>query len=402
MHRGRTVAVCASASAGLLIGLIISLGAQDVKGVPSNTVVKIDAHRSLGAARKSGNLTLIPVYDSTAPSTNTYITLDEGLKQKVVKVKESSNGGEVNTLYITNGSGKPLYLMAGEVVLGGQQDRALGKDTIIPPDKKDQPVTVFCVEHGRWTGHKEFAESAKTVVAGGIRGSAQEGAFSVGLKPAADQDVDAHSAGIVLNQRSASSNQHVTRTRTLSQVDGRGVDIGSAQQQVWDKVAAKNKSFKATPTTGTYREVLNLTAGAAHKGVKPYIDSLANSLGHDPHLVGVVTAINGKVVAADIFGEPALFQKLWPKLLRSYAADAAEITIGNGKAAADVTPAMAKAFLVAASDASTKTENRSEISTTLRLESKSALSYRLVPAAKPGMASGGGMGGAVHENVLGK
>jgi hypothetical protein len=399
MHRGRTAAVCASASAGLLIGLIISIRAQDAKSIPANSVVRIDAHRTLGAPRKSGNLTLIPVYDTKAPSTNTYITLDEGLKQKVVKVKESSNGGEVNTLYITNGSGKPLYLMAGEVVLGGQQDRALGKDTIIPPDKKDQSVTVFCVEHGRWTGHKEFAESAKTVVAGGIRGSAQEGAFSVGLKPVTDQDVDAHSAGIVLNQRSASAN-HVIRN--TSQAAGRGVDVGSAQQQVWDKVAAKNRSFKAAPATGTYREVLNLTAGEAHKGVKPYIDALANSLGHDPHLVGVVTAINGKVVAADIFGEPALFQKLWPKLLRSYAADAAEGMASKGKTIAEVTPAMAKAFLVSASDASTRAENRSEVSTTLRLESKTALSYRLVPAAKPGMASGGGMGGAVHENVLSK
>ena len=39
-------------------------------------------------------------------------------------------------------------------------------------------------------------------------------------------------------------------------------------------------------------------------------------------VVGVVVAINGKVEAVDVFESTPLFQKLWPKLLKSYALDA--------------------------------------------------------------------------------
>src|SRR5437660_1541546 len=97
---------------------------------PGPTRTKLDSRRTFGEPKRFRNLTLIPVYDSTARSTNTYVTLDEGLKSKVVQVSESKGGGSVNTLYVTNNGRKPLYLMAGEVVLGGQQDRTLGKDTI--------------------------------------------------------------------------------------------------------------------------------------------------------------------------------------------------------------------------------------------------------------------------------
>src|SRR6202022_3540843 len=101
--------------------------------------------------------------------TDAYTTLDEGLKAKTVTVKESKEGGEVNTLFVTNRGAKPLYLMGGEVVLGGQQDRCLARDTLIPPGKKGIPVTVFCVEHGRWTGRQEFGESARSVAGNEIR-----------------------------------------------------------------------------------------------------------------------------------------------------------------------------------------------------------------------------------------
>ena len=38
--------------------------------------------------------------------------------------------------------------------------------------------------------------------------------------------------------------------------------------------------------------------------------------------VGVVAAVNGEIIWADIFASPALLQKYWPKLVRSYAAEA--------------------------------------------------------------------------------
>ena len=57
---------------------------------------------------------------------------------------------EVNTLLVHNRSEKPLYLMPGEVISGGNQDRTIAEELVIHPSDKPVPVDVFCVEHGRW------------------------------------------------------------------------------------------------------------------------------------------------------------------------------------------------------------------------------------------------------------
>jgi len=40
--------------------------------------------------------------------------------------------------------------------------------------------------------------------------------------------------------------------------------------------------------------------------------------------VGVVVAVNGQIIWADIFASTNLLEKYWPKLVRSYAAEAVE------------------------------------------------------------------------------
>lgn len=333
--------------------------------------VPLGGHRTLGTPRTFRNLTLIPVYDAAARPTGSYMTLDEGLKTKQVQVRERGSG-DVNTLLVSNNGRKPLYVMAGEVVLGGQQDRCLARDTILPPGKRDVPVTVFCVEHGRWQGEAAFAQSAPTVAAADIRASAQEGAFTP--PPAASPQA---AAG-----RPAATTEYGSVER--------------AQSRVWAKVAEKNEHFDAAPAGGSYRGVLNATGGEAGRSVAPYVKALSGSLKPDPHLVGVVAAVNGKPVAADIFGDPVLFRKLWPKLLRSYATDAAE---SSGRPAAKpVTPQQARTFLMQAQSAGSKAENRSADAHIIRRESKDALAYRIVPTRKsptPAMSAP-----ALHENVL--
>jgi hypothetical protein len=40
--------------------------------------------------------------------------------------------------------------------------------------------------------------------------------------------------------------------------------------------------------------------------------------------VGVVVAVNGRIIWADVFASTSLLEKYWPKLVRSYAAEAVE------------------------------------------------------------------------------
>jgi len=66
--------------------------------------------------------------------------------------------------------------------------------------------------------------------------------------------------------------------------------------------------------------------------VKQKVDSVAAPIQHDyeslikqlrdRNAVGVVVAVNGEIIWADLFASTNLLEKYWPKLVRSYAAEA--------------------------------------------------------------------------------
>ena len=391
------------------------------RAVSGEPLTPLDAQRTFGTPRVYRNLSVTPVYDASAAASDTYITLDEGLKARTVQVQESKDGGSVNTLYITNRDKKPLYVMAGEVVLGGQQDRAIGKDIIVASGKTRVPIAVFCVEHGRWTGHADFDSSAKSVAAADIRLNAQDGDFKAehqvalaqsrmaGNNPArpAVTDTTINAYGVagtppIVEPPSNTANP-VANTQTDNNQSAYE-EVGRAQEQVWEKVATKNARFKTTSDTGTYRTALNMTGGDVSQSAPAYVKSLLDSLGHEPHLVGVVAAVNGKIVAADVFSDPVLFQKLWPKLLRSYAADAIEKgTDGNPQAAA-ITSAQVNAFYTGAVSGKSLEENKTESGANTRRESSQATTFRLVPTSTEKAAAAGSAmpSKALHETVLHK
>jgi hypothetical protein len=57
--------------------------------------------------------------------------------------------------------------------------------------------------------------------------------------------------------------------------------------------------------------------------------------------VGVVVAVNGEIIWADVFASTALLEKYWPKLVRSYAAEA----IGKASTGGEVDAKTAQKFL---------------------------------------------------------
>ena len=392
-----------------LAALTVFALALSAQKPPAPKRLTLDARRTLGTPRVFRSLTLIPVYDAAARPGDAYVTLDEGLKAKTVSVKEAQGGGQVNTLFLSNTGKKPLYVMGGEVVLGGQQDRMLSRDTIIPPGKTLIPITVFCVEHGRWTGQRQFDASAMIVASASIRADAQNGAFyeqrAALMGDAAEANAPAVATPQINGPASRPAQRQARRGDRGRQQITRGAEapvggsVGESQQKVWDKVAAKNGKFNAKPSTGTYRGILNMTGGDAQKNVAPYLKAFSGPLDSDLHLVGGIAAVNGKVVASDIFSDPVLFRKLWPKLLRSYVADAAENAPVKGSKMPVVTAQTAKEFLVSARDAKSKAINKSDVSATERLESPQATSYVFAAHTK---ASAAKPLPALHENVLRK
>jgi hypothetical protein len=195
------------------------------------------------------------------------------------QVQVAQQGAQVDTLWITNRSGKKLILLAGELVVGGKQDRIVQKDLIVPPTGKPFDLSVFCVEHGRWSGGTDrFGLADNSLVKSG-------GGSGGGL---ADPTV-----------------------RGAAQAERK-------QELVWAKVEEKNSQAGVRPDSGTYQGTL--MSDKAQRDAKPYVDAIAPKM--PKNAVGAIIAIHGRIVWADAFGNSELFAKYWPKLLQSYIVDA--------------------------------------------------------------------------------
>src|SRR5262245_9088522 len=94
------------------------------------------------------NLTIFFLFGEDQIKGKAILTLDEALKQKKVIVHETKN---VNELAVENVSGEEVFVQAGDIVKGGQQDRTIALDVIINPRSGRVPVGSFCVEQGRWS-----------------------------------------------------------------------------------------------------------------------------------------------------------------------------------------------------------------------------------------------------------
>ncbi len=256
---------------------------------------------------RRGNLTVFPVVTAHSYDTQEFITLDEGLRSGEVIVTESGSvqplmrrrrtptapGAQVNQLVLVNNSKRPLILLAGEIVTGGKQDRVIGKDRIIPAESDPMDLGVFCVEPGRWTGSSDRF---------GIGGAA---------------------SGAVLAPMAAPN----VRSKAMADKD---------QQQVWSEVAKTRTAMAESVTVeGAAREINGTSSYARvmnNQEVKQKVDSVAEPIQRNyqnliqqlrnQNAVGVVVAVNGQMVWADIFASTNLLEKYWPKLVRSYAAEA--------------------------------------------------------------------------------
>ena len=90
------------------------------------------------------------------------LTLEEALQHKTIVVRET---GQVNELSIENTGDRDIFIQAGDIVKGGQQDRVLSVSRILPSHSGAIPISSFCVEAGRWSARggedsRTFADSS--------------------------------------------------------------------------------------------------------------------------------------------------------------------------------------------------------------------------------------------------
>ena len=301
-----TIALCC-----LLIGLVINAGAQSPQDAASGY--------RLSGPYTHGNLTVFLVHGKDQ-TTKTFLTLQEALAQKKVKVYETK---DVNELAIRNLSNQDIYVQAGDIVRGGDQDRMISVDFIVPPRSGRMPIAAFCVESGRWNK----------------RGNEESASFS------------------------SSENSVATKEIKLA------AKRANSQQAVWENVAvaqdklSRNVGVSVNAVVSASSLELSVENAKVKETSAAYINKLAGILKNKPDVIGYVFAINGQVNSADIYASHALFAKLWPKLLKASAVEAiAELTKD-----ADVKPVLAETIETFLAESEKATASAKEVTPRVRM-----------------------------------
>jgi len=225
------------------------------------------------------NLAVFAVHDRNTAHHEEILTLEEALAQKVVTVEEI---GQVNQLVASNKGKHGVYLQSGDIVKGGQQDRVLQHDTLLPPGSRKVPLDVFCVESGRWHGR--------------------------GGEPA---------------RHFASSSASL-----MSKRQKMAVKVAGNQGAVWESVAAAQAdiggklghSVHASESATSLQ--LSLEDKKLNTTVDDYVRAIEKQMPQQSDVVGYAVAVNGNVDSVDVFASPNLFGKMKGKLLKSSAAEA--------------------------------------------------------------------------------
>jgi len=287
---------------------------------------------------RHGNLTVFPVVAARSYPTGEFMTLDEGLRSGDVVVTEAGNvqglirrhqvpvvrndGAQVNRLVLVNNSKRPLLLLAGEIVSGGKQDRVIGKDRIVPPESDPVDLSVFCVEPGRWVATTNNFGASEALYGGAVGGKTVHAPMAMMAQPS------------VRGKAMADKDQgQVWAEVRKQQAAMETVEVTAAAPEVATEIAQTSSYAKVNENAEVRKQV-----DAVAKPIEQNYQSLIRQL-RDRNAVGVVVAVNGRVIWADVFASTDLLEKYWPKLVRSYASEAVvtrakEIEVGVSQAQA--------------------------------------------------------------------
>jgi hypothetical protein len=283
----------------------------------------------IGEPVRYENMAIFPLIAKSGADTSVFETLDEGLASGEVLVTEHgseylrrsrdgstapspgyNSGAAVNQLVLINRGKKPVLLLAGEVVAGGNQDRIVGKDRIVPVGGEPLPLDVFCVEHGRWTGESTKFGAAQMMVHPSVREKAAVEADQVQ----------------VWNAVNRGSTETVTVEAAPAGVAGGAVGRAAAAAPPVLSANRIDSAIATSAPTNSYRKIYQSPQIA--KPVEEFVNEISRRFARSTEglkgegVIGVIVAYGGEVAWSDAFASPALFRQYWSKLLRSYAVEA--------------------------------------------------------------------------------
>jgi len=224
----------------------------------------------LGEPVEHRGIVVTPLFPRRDPVA-AYVTLDEALPRGF-RVDETSDGGSVPELVVTNPTDARVLLYDGEELVGAKQDRILNVSVLVEAGAK-LAIPVSCVEQGRWRRTSSVFDAGHNV-----------------------------------------SHSHLRRLKAQA-LAARPLERGVAQGQVWDEVRAKQSRMNVRSATSASRDTFEAHASG--------LRSLERAFGSQPGQCGAVLAL-GDDLCLDAVSRPDAFALLWPKLRAGYLLDALE------------------------------------------------------------------------------
>ena len=206
-----------------------------------------------------------------AASLNNALSLRQALATNQAAISERRNDRgrireTVNTLSFENFSDQPVFIMSGEVITGGMQDRVIAQDMIIPPRSGLVDIPVFCVEKGRWTGgtkNKKFKNY--------------------------------HEASMHLREV---------------------IDRTQNQNAVWNEISKENKRDRIRSSTEAYTAHANSPQYIRREN--EYLAFFNEKFRNKENIVGIVGVSGGVVIGVDLFASVDLFYREYNNLIFAY------------------------------------------------------------------------------------
>jgi len=208
------------------------------------------------------------------PGGISYLTMDDALESKLLDVSEVDEQGSVPDMKVENKSDSMVFFMAGEQLVGAKQNRVLNVSLMVGAGK-ELTVPVSCVEAGRWAYRSRRFSSGRT-----------------------------------------SSHSHLRAKMSKFSTDSyraRGKP-SSRQGEVWEEVSRKLAEMKSSSDTAALDQI--------YRDSECRLQKILDQLPPPRKCAGAVFAFGGRIVGMDIFDRSHTLEKLWKKLIQTYAIDA--------------------------------------------------------------------------------
>lgn len=276
------------------------------------------AGRSPGACSESKvlepmqvrNLSIYPIRGQSAGEPR-LLMLDQALRQGRARVYSIGD----QTLALSNFLDQAIFVPGGTLLKGGPQDQVVVRDLIVPPGASDVELATYCIDPFR-SGPREGDNAVNYSTDGSMfpwRMARLNLVSGIGKKG----ETTVRQAGVWWS---------IDTLR--SQLSARlGEPLEPALTPKWEPRLERSLNGRRSPwKTGL---ILALDNRKLAQALVPYRRIATDNRIDNGDIVGAVFAINGRIDGIELYRTHALFQAMWPTLLRAYSIEALAVDDGT-------------------------------------------------------------------------